>query len=238
MTVVSATNRILIVVTNVSEYEKVGFRTGLWLGELTHFWDIAEQAGFTMDIASPSGGRIPLDPESLAHEALAELGTGKHYKDRKFMDLLDDTRKVSEVDVEDYDAIYLTGGHGGMFDFPQSRDLETLIARFYETGRVVSAIGHGATGLLKVTLSNGQPLVQGKKVTGFSWPEEELARRGDAVPYNLQEELTKLGADYRTADQPFAAYVVEDRRLITGQNPGSAAAVAKMVLNRLQTVPA
>ncbi|MET7435708.1 type 1 glutamine amidotransferase domain-containing protein [Streptomyces flaveolus] len=226
-------NKILVIVTNVDEYQKVGMRTGLWLGELTHFWDVAEQRGFTMDIASPSGGKVPIDPESLSHEVLAELGTEKRYGDRKFMDLLEDTKKISEVNSEYYDAIYLTGGHGVMFDFPQSQELEDLMARFYETGRVVSTVCHGATGLLNVTLSNGEPLVKDKKVTGFSWPEEELANRAQAVPYNLQEELKKLGANYSTADEPFATYVVEDGRLITGQNPGSARAVAEAVVKQL-----
>lgn len=229
--------RILIVVTNVGEYEKVGMRTGLWLGELTHFWDVAERAGFSMDIASPKGGMIPLDPESLAHDVLAELGTDKRYEDRRFMNLLENTRKLSETDLGDYDAIYLTGGHGVMFDFPTSADLEELMARFYEAGKVVSTVCHGATGLLNVKLSNGEPLVKGKQVTGFSWPEEELAHRAQAVPYNLQEELKKLGARYSTAGKPFEPYIVEDDRLITGQNPASARAVAEAVVERLSAGP-
>ncbi|MFF4415080.1 type 1 glutamine amidotransferase domain-containing protein [Streptosporangium sp. NPDC001559] len=229
----SATKRILVVVTNVGEYEKAGMRTGLWLGELTHFWDYAERAGFSLDIASPSGGTIPIDPESLAHDVLAELGTERRYRDRRFMNLLDDTRKVADVDVEDYDAIYLTGGHGVMFDFPRSDDLESLVAGFHESGRVVSAVCHGPCGLLNVTLSNGEPLVRGRDVTGFSWPEEEAADREDAVPYSLQEELKLLGAHY-IAGRPFEAHVVEDDRLITGQNPGSARGVAEAVVRRLQ----
>ncbi|MFF3947734.1 type 1 glutamine amidotransferase domain-containing protein [Streptomyces sp. NPDC001902] len=229
-----ATKKILVIVTNVDEYEKVGMRTGLWLGELTHFWDVVEQDGYSMDIASPAGGKVPLDPESLSHEVLGELGTGRHYADRAYMDLLEDTLPITDVNLEDYDAIYLTGGHGVMFDFPQSRELEDLMARFYESGRIVSTVCHGATGLLNVTLSSGEPLVRGRRVTGFSWPEEELAHRAEAVPYSLQEELTKLGADYSTARRPFDAYVVEDGRLITGQNPGSARAVAEAVVRQLE----
>lgn len=230
----AATNRILIIVTNAGEYEKFGMRTGLWLGELTHFWDVAEEAGFSMDIASPSGGRIPLDPESLSHDVLAELGTDKRYEDREFMNLLEDTKKVSDVNLQDYDAIYLTGGHGVMFDFPQSSDLEDLMARFYESDKVVSTVCHGATGLLNVDLSSGEPLVKDKQVTGFSWPEEEAANRAEAVPYSLEDELRKLGAQYSTADQLFETYVVEDGRLITGQNPGSARAVAEAVVKQLK----
>lgn len=228
------TKKILVIVTNVDEYEKVGMRTGLWLGELTHFWDVVEQDGYTMDIASPAGGKVPLDPESLSHEVLGELGTGGHYADREYMDLLEDTVPVADVNLDDYDAIYLTGGHGVMFDFPQSRELEDLMARFYESGRIVSTVCHGATGLLNVTLSSGEPLVRGRRVTGFSWPEEELAHRAEAVPYSLQDELKKLGADYSMARRPFDTYVVEDGRLITGQNPGSARAVAEAVVRQLE----
>jgi putative intracellular protease/amidase len=133
------TKKILIIVTNVPEYEKVGYRTGLWLGELTHFGDVAEEAGYTMDIASPSGGPIPIDPESLiVSEVAYAIGVkgdiAKRYEDRAFMNLLRNTRKVSEVNAADYDAIYMTGGHGVMFDFPTSEALAKLTAKFYETG--------------------------------------------------------------------------------------------------------
>ena len=227
------TNRILVIVTSTGEYEKVGYRTGLWLGELTHFYDVAEQAGFDVTIASIQGGAVPLDPESLAHTVLGDLGTDKRYTDRQFMDRLKDTVAVTQVDVDDYDAIYLTGGHGVMFDFHQSQALETLIARFYETGRIVSAVCHGPCGLLDVTLSSGEPLVKGRNVTGFSWREEELAQRAGAVPYSLEDRLKELGALYSTADKPFDVHVVEDGHLITGQNPGSARAVAEAVVRHL-----
>jgi putative intracellular protease/amidase len=227
------TNRILVIVTSISEYEKVGYRTGLWLGELTHFYDVAEQAGFEVTIASIEGGPVPLDPESLAHTVLGDLGTDKRYADRLFMDKLKDTLAVSQVDVDDHDAIYLTGGHGVMFDYHQSQALETLIARFYETGRIVSAVCHGPCGLLDVTLSNGEPLVKGRKVTGFSWREEELAQRAHAVPYSLEDRLKELGASYSIAEKPFDIHVVEDGRLITGQNPSSAKAVAEAVVRHL-----
>ncbi|MDX3801801.1 type 1 glutamine amidotransferase domain-containing protein [Streptomyces sp. AK04-3B] len=229
----SPTKRILIIVTSTGEYEKVGYRTGLWLGELTHFYDVAEQAGFELTVASIEGGPVPLDPESLAHNVLSDLGTDKRYADRAFMDTLRDVVAVSEVDVDDYDAIYLTGGHGVMFDFHQSQALETLIARFHESGRIVSAVCHGPCGLLDVTLSDGEPLVKGRNVTGFSWREEELAQRADAVPYSLEDRLKELGAQYSIAAKPFDTHVVEDDRLITGQNPGSARAVAEAVVRRL-----
>jgi putative intracellular protease/amidase len=227
-----STKTILVIVTNRGEFERVGYRTGLWLSELTHFYDYVTDNGYTVDIASPSGGFVPIDPDSLARDVLGELNTDRRYHDREFMNLLDDTKKVTEVSVDDYDAIYLTGGHGVMFDFCGD-DLGAVTAKFYETGRIVSSVCHGPAGLLNVQLTKGEALVQGRNVTGFSWPEEEAAQRSDAVPFSLQDELKKLGANYSIAEKPFDAYVVEDDRLITGQNPASARGVAEAIVAKL-----
>jgi putative intracellular protease/amidase len=228
------TNKILIIVTNVSDYEKVGYRTGLWLGELTHFWDVAEEAGFQMDIASPSGGYVPIDPESLTQVVLKDGDTDKRYEDRTFMNRLVNTMKVADVDVAQYDAIYFTGGHGVMFDFPKSAELSALTAAFYEAGKIVSAVCHGPAGLLEPKLRNGDYLIKGKSVTGFSWNEEVKASRDHAVPFNLEEELQKRGANYNKAWMAFTSNVIEDGLLITGQNPGSAHGVGKAVVKKLQ----
>lgn len=233
------TDRILIIVTNTGEYEKVGYRTGLWLGELTHFWDVAEEAGFSMDLASPAGGYVPLDPESLIFpEAGNAIGLeGKvhqHYADRAFMDRLVNTPKVADTDPAAYDAIYLTGGHGVCFDFPRSAALAERIAQFYESGKIVSAVCHGPAGLLEVKLRGGEYLLAGKNVTGFSWREEVLAKREKVVPYLLEEELKKRGARYGKTSVPFISHLVEDGLLITGQNPASAEAVGQAVVKKLQ----
>jgi putative intracellular protease/amidase len=230
----AGTNRILIIVTNVAEYEKVGFRTGLWLGELTHFWDVAEKAGFQMDLASPAGGYIPIDPESLAPAVLQTGGTDQRYADRTYMNRLHNTLKIGDAEAANYDAIYMTGGHGVCFDFPKSAELARLTAKFYESDKIVSAVCHGPAGLLEVKLSSGEYLIAGKKLTGFSWAEEVKAGREQAVPYNLEEELQKRGANYHKAWSAFAAYVVEDGRLITGQNPASAEGVGQAVVKQLQ----
>jgi putative intracellular protease/amidase len=237
--IMAATKKILVVVTNDDEFKKVGYRTGLWLGELIHFWEVAEEAGYKMDIASPSGGKVPIDPESVIIPKVADM-TGlkgevsKRYEDRAFMNLLDNTLKVSDVDPTAYDAIYMVGGHGVMFDFPGSVSLAKLTARFYESNKVVSAVCHGPCGLLEVKLSNGEYLVKGKNVTGFSWNEELLAKRDHAVPFNLEEELQRREGKYSKALVPFKSHVVEDGLLITGQNPGSAHAVGKAVVRKLE----
>lgn len=230
--------KVLIVVTNTKEFEKVGYRTGLWLSELTHFWDVLEKAGLSMDIASPAGGYVPIDPESLLIPELIQMtglkdAVNKRYEDRAFMDQLKNTRSVADVDVDQYDAIYLTGGHGVMFDFANNEPLGQLIAEFYENNKIVSAVCHGPCGLLNVKLSNGNYLIKDKKLTGFSWREEQLAKRDHAVPFSLQDELTQRGAHYEKVLIPFTENVVEDGLLITGQNPKSAHAVGQAVLSRL-----
>lgn len=232
--------KVLIVVSNTAEFEKVGYRTGLWLSELTHFWDVLEKAGLSMDIASPAGGYVPIDPESLLMPELIQMtglkdAVNKRYEDRAFMNQLKNTQSVADVDVNQYDAIYLTGGHGVMFDFANNEALGQLIAEFYENNKIVAAVCHGPCGLLNVKLSNGNYLIKDKKLTGFSWREEQLAKRDHAVPFSLQDELTQRGANYEKALIPFTENVVEDGLLITGQNPKSAHAVGQAVLSRLDS---
>lgn len=231
-------NKILTIVTNVDEFENIGAKTGLWLSELTHFWQVAADAGYELHIASPSGGKIPLDPQGLIiTQMVSAIGlTGKltrKYNDKTFMDRLNDTLKIEDTSAADYDAIYLVGGHGVMYDFTHHEALLTLTAQFYESGKIVSSVCHGPAGLVNVKLSDGAYLVKGKEVTGFSWFEEKLAKRHKVVPYNLEEQLKERGATYRKAFIPFTSRVVVDGRLITGQNPRSAKGVGKAVVKQL-----
>ncbi|GAB3699467.1 type 1 glutamine amidotransferase domain-containing protein [Mariniluteicoccus flavus] len=226
-------SRILIIVTSADEYADAGYRTGLWLGELTHFWDVAEKAGHTMEIASIAGGKVPLDPESLGAPVLAMGGTKKRYRDRNFMNLLVDTKSVAQVSADDYDAIYLTGGHGTMFDFPESRHLGRLIGAFADQGKIVSAVCHGPTGLLNATRGNGKAFLEGCKVTGFSWAEEKVAGRRDVVPFNLEKMLGAKSRRFTKARVPMGKHVVVDGNLVTGQNPTSAKGVAQAVVKLL-----
>lgn len=230
----SAGKRILVVVTSAGSYQKAGYRTGLWLGELTHFYDVVEKAGMEMVIASVDGGRVPIDPESLGHLVLRQGGTHKRYADPGFMAKLASTPSLEQVAGQHFDAVYLTGGHGTMFDFPSSNTLSRIITDVWGRGGIVSAVCHGPAGLLSATLPDGAPLLHGRKVTGFSWPEEKLAGRDKYVPFRLDEELQARGAKYVKAFRPMAEKVVRDGNLITGQNPSSAEGVAKQVVKRLQ----
>lgn len=226
------TKRILNVVTNVSHYEDPSEPTGLWLSELTHAYHVFAEAGYEQTIVSPHGGLSPLEPRSLKFPNFDK--SAKAWKaDAAKMALLADTAAPADIDSADFDAIYFTGGHAVMFDFPDSEGLQRISREIFERGGVVSSVCHGYAGLLNTTLSDGSLLVAGRKLTGFSWTEEVVARVDKLVPYNVEEEMKKRGALYEKGLIPFASYVVTDGRLVTGQNPGSAKATAKKVVEVL-----
>lgn len=222
------TKRILHVVTNVGHYDDPSNPTGLWLSELAHAWQVFADNGFDQTIVSPRGGVVPLEPRSLKfpnYDKTAKAWRG----DPARMALLENTLSPDRVDSADYDAIFFTGGHAVMYDFPDSAGLQRITRAIFERGDIVSSVCHGYCGLLNTTLSDGSHLVAGRKLTGFAWQEEVLARVGKLVPYNAEDEMKKRGARYEKAKLPFVSYVVVDGNLVTGQNPGSATATAKKV---------
>ncbi|ORX05845.1 type 1 glutamine amidotransferase domain-containing protein [Mycolicibacillus trivialis] len=226
------TKRILNVVSNVAHYADPAEPTGLWLSELTHAYQVFDEAGYQQSIVSPQGGLSPLEPRSLKFPFFNK--SAKAWKDDPAkMALLDETAAPEDIDSADFDAIYFTGGHAVMFDFPDSDGLQRITREIFERGGVVSAVCHGYCGLLNTRLSNGDLLVAGRELTGFAWVEEVLARVDKLVPYNVEAEMKKRGAHYKKGLIPFASHVVVDGRLVTGQNPGSAKATAKKVVSVL-----
>lgn len=224
--------RILTVVTNVGHYDDPSHRTGLWLSELTHAWHVFGEAGFEQVLVSPQGGEVPLEPRSLKFPNYDR--TAKEWRaDPARMALLETTRSPEEVDSAEFDAIFFTGGHAVMYDFPDSEGLQRISREIFERGGVVSSVCHGYCGLLNTRLSNGEYLVAGRKVTGFAWQEEVLARVDKLVPYNAEDEMKKRGALYEKARFPFVSYAISDGNLVTGQNPGSAKATARKVVEVL-----
>jgi len=222
------TKRILNVVTNVGHYDDPSHPTGLWLSELTHAWKVFDEHGFEQTLVSPAGGPAPLEPRSLKFPNYDK--TAKAWRaDETKMSLLEDTRAPDQIDSADYDAIFFTGGHAVMYDFPDSEGLQQITREIYERGGVVASVCHGYCGLLNTKLTDGTYLVAGRKLTGFAWQEEVLARVDKLVPYNAEEEMKKRGAQYEKAKLPFVSYAVVDRNLVTGQNPGSAKETAKKV---------
>lgn len=221
--------RILLVVTNVDHYDAdPSHPTGLWLSELTHAYDLFAERGFEQTIVSPAGGEVPLEPRSLKFPNYDK--SARAWRDAPArMALLDNTASPEQVDSADYDAIYFTGGHAVMFDFPGSEGLQRITREIYERGGVVGAVCHGYCGLLDTRLSDGSYLVAGRSITGFSWREEVLAGVAKLVPYNVEERMKERGAYYSKALLPFVSNAVVDGRLVTGQNPGSAKETAAKV---------
>ncbi len=226
------TRRILHVVTNVSHYGDHEEPTGLWLSELTHAWDVFATQGYEQRIVSPKGGRSPLEPRALKWPLL-DASAKAWLEDKDRMALLASTARPDEIDPAAFDAIYFTGGHAVMWDFPDSEGLQKITREIYERGGVVSSVCHGYCGLLNTRLPDGSLLVANRRVTGFSWNEEILAGVKRLMPYNAEAEMKKRGARYEKALLPFMSYAIADGRLVTGQNPFSAKAAAKKVVELL-----
>jgi len=221
--------KILHVVTNRDQYDDPSHPTGLWLSELTHAWEVFEKEGYEQHLVSPLGGKVPLEPRALKMPFI-DASAKAWQADAARMALLENTASPADIDASEFDAIYFTGGHAVMYDFPDDEGLQQLTRDIYEQGGVVSSVCHGYCGLLNVALSNGELLVAERKLTGFSWREEVLAGVAKLVPYNVEEEMIKRGAKYEKRWLPFTSNVVVDGRLVTGQNPQSAKATAEAVV--------
>lgn len=226
------TPKILIVVTGTATFADGKLPTGLWLSEFTHIYHCAKEQGYDITIANPKGGNTPVDPESLKPILLDKLSEG-YWKSPEFKDMLNHAKSLDEVAEQQFDCIYLAGGHGAMYDFPDNAVLQAIIRTQYEGNRIVAAICHGVSGLLNVKLSNGEYLIKGKELTGFSWFEESLARRKEEVPFDLEELLKERGADYQKAFIPMTSKVVADANLITGQDPFSSKEMAEVVIKQI-----
>lgn len=223
--------KILVVLTSFEKYPNMNRATGLWLGEAVHFVKKVEAAGYQVDFVSPKGGYTPIDPHSLA---MADPTDWEWYQNKEFMNRLGTTLRPSEVKPDDYVAIYYTGGHGVIWDFPDNEELQSISRQIYEKGGFVSSVCHGAVGLLNIKLSDGALLVKGKQLTGFSNEEEKLAELDKFVPFLTETELVSRGAIYKKADKPWSSFAIEDTRLVTGQNPASGGAVADLLLAALR----
>ena len=225
--------RILHVVTNRGFYKDPSQPTGLWLSELAHAWHVFAQVGFEQRIVSPKGGVSPLEPRALKWP-LADAIAKAWLTDPTRQALLSTTARPEDIDPAAFDAIYFTGGHGVMWDFPEDVGLQALTRAIYERGGIVSSVCHGYCGLLNTKLSDGALLVAGRRLTGYAWIEEVLAGVAGKVPYNVEAEMARRGARYEKTLVPFISNVVVDGRLITGQNPASATATAKAVAAQLR----
>ncbi|WP_353717677.1 type 1 glutamine amidotransferase domain-containing protein [Dyadobacter sp. 676] len=222
--------KALIVCTNNDTYPTKTSKTGLWLNELTHFYDVMAKRRILMDFVSPLGGTVPVDERSLD---LKDECNARYWEDAAFRQKLRNSFKPSDVDAADYRLIYFAGGHGAMWDFPASVALQNLAKTIYERNGMVTAIAHGVCALLNVRLSDGTLLIHDKYVTGYSNVEEALVSFVSEVPFYLEDKLKECGAHYTKAMIPFVEFIEMDERLITGQNSHSARKVATKALEEL-----
>lgn len=226
-------HKVLIVVTNHTKFPSRDDKTGLWLTELTHFYTPMKEAGLEVDIASPSGGVVPLDERSLSW-LYTDREADAYLADSAFMALLKSSKPAASVDPAEYVAVYFAGGHGAMWDFRGNAHLKRIAETIYRRGGIVSSVCHGAAALIDLQTEDGLPLIRGRKITGFSNAEEKVTGLESQVPYSLQDALQTQGALYDKAWVPFKSFALIDGRIVTGQNPWSAKAVAAAVLQVLR----
>lgn len=224
--------RALMIVTSHDRLGKTGDKTGFWLEELAAPYHEFKKHGFDVDIASPLGGEAPIDPKSLT--SISALIT-TYLLDRDLSKKFKHTLSLEFIDQSgtDYDVIFVVGGHGIMWDGPDNHTLQRILARSFEQGHVVAAVCHGPAALVNVKLHNGELLVKGRRVNSFTDEEERDLKLDTDVPFLLETRLRELGANFEKAP-PQELCVVQDGRLITGQNPASAAAVAHCAIEQLK----
>lgn len=222
--------KVLIVETNVQKYGDTNDPTGLWLGESAEFVDELAKAGWHYDFVSPKGGYVPLDPRSMKYVDDAIM---RVYEDPRFVEAaLRNTRQPSEVDPADYDAIYYTGGHGVMWDFPNNPALIAIASQIDANGGYLTSVCHGIAGLFNIKAADGTYVITGKQITGFTTSEEVVAGKKKVVPFLNQEMAAARGANF-VKKHAYQDNVVQDGHLITGQNPFSVRSVAQALIQAL-----
>jgi len=223
---------VLMVLTSHSELGDTGEKTGFWIEEFAAPYYVLADGGAEITIASPKGGQPPVDPKSEAKDAQTP-STERFYKDNVVIDKVAHSLKLSDIKQDDFDAVFYPGGHGPLWDLATDKTSIKLIEAFYNHQKPIAFVCHAPAALVHVKAINGEPLVKGKQLTGFSNSEEEAVKLTKVVPFLLEDELTKHGAHYSKGDD-WASYVKQDGLLITGQNPSSSEAVAKLLLETLK----
>lgn len=209
-----ANKKVVLVVTNHGRVDDK-HTTGVWLEEFLEPYRQLKQAGVEVTIASPNGGKAPLDARSIESDlsGIAEVA------------LLENTVPLKDLNILDYDGIFLAGGHGPMFDYPTSADLKIALRQLHKAGRGIASVCHGVAGLVGVLDDEGRPIVEGKKLTSFTNEEEVAVKLEHMVPFMLETRLREHGAIFSSGGL-FAPHVVVDGNLITGQNPPSSKGTA------------
>lgn len=223
--------KILMVLTSHDRLGDTGRKTGFWLEEFAAPYYVFKDAGAEITLASPAGGQPPADPSSDSDNAQTD-DTRRFKEDVEAQKALANTRKLAEIEAEDYDAVFYPGGHGPLWDLAEDKHSIELIQTMWRAGKPVAAVCHAPAAFRHTRGADGKPLVKGRKVTGFSNSEEAAAGLTDVVPFLLEDQLVQLGGQYAKGDD-WSSFVEVDGRLITGQNPASSAAAAKALLDQL-----
>jgi putative intracellular protease/amidase len=223
--------KILIALTSHDELGNTGKKTGFWLEELAAPYYVLKDAGATITLASPKGGQPPLDPKS-DEEGFQTEATRRFKDDPEAKAQLASTRKLSDLDAADFDAVFYPGGHGPLWDLVSDADSLRLIEGFWASNKPVATVCHAPAVLLNAKDRDGAFLVQGKEVTGFTNTEEAAVELTDVVPLLVEDALTERGAKFARKED-WAPFARQDGNLITGQNPASSETVAKLLLAAL-----
>jgi putative intracellular protease/amidase len=224
--------KVLIVLTSHDELGDTGEKTGFWLEEFASPYYHLKDAGAQVILVSPSGGQPPLDPKSQEPDFQTDA-TRRFDDDQAAQNELANTAKLAEIKVEDFDAVFYPGGHGPLWDLHNDSDSIALIEGFIAAGKPVATVCHAPAVLLKAKDQNGDPLVKGKKVTGFSNSEEAAVELTDVVPYLLEDQLIAKGGMYQKVED-WNPLAVVDGLIITGQNPASSDTVAEALVKALK----
>ncbi|MCA0891794.1 type 1 glutamine amidotransferase domain-containing protein [Qipengyuania flava] len=220
--------KVLMVLTSHDKLGDTGNPTGFWLEELAAPYYVFEEAGYDITLASPRGGQPPLDPKSNEPDFQTD-DTKRFEKDEAAQKALANTVRLSDVSVDDFDTVFYPGGHGPLWDLAESADSRSLIEGFIAADKAVALVCHAPGVLRHVKAADGRPIVDGRKVTGFSNTEEEAVGLTEVVPFLVEDELKSQGGVFSKGED-WGSYVVQDGLLITGQNPGSSADAAKRLV--------
>ncbi|APR68588.1 MAG: putative intracellular protease/amidase [Gammaproteobacteria bacterium] len=227
----SSTKRVLMVITSHADLGNTGEKTGFWVEEFAAPYYAFVDAGVQVTLASPAGGQPPVDPKS----ELADFQTPSTHRfdaDSAAKALVANTAKLADMNAADYDAVFYPGGHGPLWDLPENTDSIALIEDFLTANKPAAAVCHATAAFLNIKDSDGEYVVKGKVITGFTNSEEEAVQLTDVVPFLLEDELVKRGGEFqKVAD--WSAFAVQDGLLITGQNPASSELAAKKLLAAL-----
>jgi len=224
-------DKVLFVLTSNSQLGDTGKTTGFYLSELTHPYYVIKDAGYDIDIVSIKGGMAPIDPNSINE---GDKDNQRFLNDATLMRKVITTKKISDANYQDYQAIVFAGGHGTMWDFPNNKHVKSLIKNIYENNGIVASVCHGPSALVDVKLSNGKYIVDGKKIAVFTNIEERIAGLTNTVPFLLQSTLIEQGGIDESGMIPWTEHAVADQRLITGQNPQSAHKLGKLIVKELK----